>query len=350
MQNNEPSGITADLPNYKSALSRAFNFYNQNKDKKDARVYLKAYVKQYKLDIDLDRVSDKQIDTTSSWLAKILLNGNQIKIDDVDKLHNYLKDLVLTEPDVKEVEVEKVARPTIQDYMQDKIAEVVGELEGHIDAYIKEDKELDLYAYLQGNNVPKPYCTSIDAWVRKRSQEFIEVYQSDDKELKEAYSFITRRQLANLIKMLGAFVTDIERYTQFKKANRKPRVKKAKPASLQVARLNYKKEDTELGLKSVNPAEIVGASQVWIYNTKYKRLGVYRSDSALGIQVKGSTLQNYDPDMCEQRSIRRPEIIVKRVLTSSKVQLRKFLSDIETKEFELTGRINDECIIVRVIK
>ena len=51
-----------------------------------------------------------------------------------------------------------------------------------------------------------------------------------------------------------------------------------------------------------------------------------------------------------KKSIRRPEIIVKRVLTSSKVQLRKFLSDIETKEFELTGRINDECIIVRVIK
>jgi len=114
--------------------------------------------------------------------------------------------------------------------------------------------------------------------------------------------------------------------------------------------INYKKEDTELGLKSVNPAEIVGASQVWVYNTKYKRLAAYRSDSALGIQVKGSTLQNYDPDMSEQKSIRRPEIIVNRVLTSSKVQLRKFLSDIETKEFELTGRINDECIIVRVIK
>jgi hypothetical protein len=347
---SEPSGITAELPNYKSALSRAFNFYNQNKDKKDARVYLKTYVKQHKLEIDLDRVSDKQIDTTSSWLAKLLLNGNQIKIEDIDKLHVYLKNLVLTEPEVKEVEVEKVARPTIQDYMQDKIAEVVGELEGHIDAFIKESKELDLYAYLQGNNVPKPYCANIDAWVRKRSQEFIEVYQSDDKELKEAYSFITRRQLANLIKMLGSFVTDIERYTQFKKANRKPRVKKAKPASMQVAKLNYKKEDTELGLKSVNPAEIVGASQVWVYNTKYKRLAAYRSDSALGIQVKGSTLQNYDPDMSEQKSIRRPEIIVKRVLTSSKVQLRKFLSDIETKEFELTGRINDECIIVRVIK
>jgi len=346
----EPSGITAELPNYKSALSRAFNFYNQNKDKKDARVYLKTYIKQCKLEIDLDRVSDKQIDTTSSWLAKLLLNGNQIKIGDVDKLHSYLKNLVLAEPEVKEVQVEKVARLTIQDYMQDKIAEVVGDLEGHIDAYIKENKELDLYAYLQSNNVPKPYCASIDVWVRKRSQEFIEVYQSDDKELKEAYSFITRRQLANLIKMLGSFVADIERYTQFKKANRKPRAKKAKPASMQVVRLNYKKEDTELGLKSVNPAEIVGASQVWVYNTKYKRLAAYRSDSALGIQVKGSTLQNYDPDMSEQKSIRRPEIIIKRVLTSSKVQLRKFLSDIETKEFELTGRINDECIIVRVIK
>ena len=33
----EPIGITPDLVNYKSALSRAFNFYNQDRDKKDAR-------------------------------------------------------------------------------------------------------------------------------------------------------------------------------------------------------------------------------------------------------------------------------------------------------------------------
>ena len=31
---NEPRGITPDLTNYTSALPHAFNFYNQDKDKK----------------------------------------------------------------------------------------------------------------------------------------------------------------------------------------------------------------------------------------------------------------------------------------------------------------------------
>ena len=49
----EPHGITPDLSNYKSALSRAFNFYNQDKDKKDARLYLKTYIKHKGMTVDI---------------------------------------------------------------------------------------------------------------------------------------------------------------------------------------------------------------------------------------------------------------------------------------------------------
>jgi hypothetical protein len=180
--------------------------------------------------------------------------------------------------------------------------------------------------------------------------EFTEVYKTTDKDVKEGYSNISRRQQANIVKLFGSFIVDLEKYSQFKKANRKPRVAKAKPPVMQVARIKFKKEDTELGIKSVNPSEMVGASQVWVYNVKYKRLAAYRSDSVQGIQVKGSTLQNYDPDMSECRSIRRPEAFLKVLLDASKVKLRKLLSDLTTKGYDVTGRINDECIIVRVIK
>jgi hypothetical protein len=234
--------------------------------------------------------------------------------------------------------------------MQDKIAEVIGDLEGAIDTFIEEDKEFDLYNYLQANSIPKPYCKDIEEWARKRGIEFTEVYKTTDDEIKEGYSNISRRKQANLVKMFGAFIVDLERYTQFKKANRKPRAVRIKPPGVQVAKLKYKKEDTELGIKSVLPSEIVGASQVWVYNVKYKRLAAYRSDSVQGIQVKGSTLQNYDPDMSECRSIRRPEVFLKVILDASKVKLRKLLSDLTTKGYDVTGRINDECIIVRVIK
>jgi len=345
----EPHGITPELTNYKSALSRAFNFYNQDKDKKDARVYLKTYIKHKGIAVDIDEVSDSNIILTYGWLSRLVLNGNTLLERHNEDLDSYITNLNTTKQVIKVVE-DKPTRPTGRDYMQDKIAEVIGDLEGQVDAFLKEDKEFDLYNYLQANSIPKPYCKDIDEWARKRGMEFTEVYKTMDKDTKDGYSNISRRQQANLVKMFGSFIVDLEKYTQFKKANRKPRVTKAKPPAVQVARIKYKKEDTELGIKSVNPSEMVGASQVWVYNVKYKRLAAYRSDSVQGIQVKGSTLQNYDPDMSECRSIRRPEAFLKVLLDASKVKLRKLLSDLTTKGYDVTGRINDECIIVRVIK
>jgi len=345
----EPHGITPDLTNYKSALSRAFNFYNQDKDKKDARLYLKTYIKHKGMTVDIDSVSDSNIILTYGWLSRMVLNGNTLIDRHNEDLDSYISNLSTTKQVIKVV-VDKTPRPSVRDYMQDKIAEVIGDLEGQVDAFLKEDKEFDLYNYLQANSIPKPYCKDIDEWARKRGTEFTEVYKTTDKDTKDGYSNISRRQQANLVKMFGSFIVDLEKYTQFKKANRKPRVTKAKPPAVQVARIKFKKEDTELGIKSVNPSEMVGASQVWVYNVKYKRLAAYRSDSVQGIQVKGSTLQNYDPDMSECRSIRRPEAFLKVLLDASKVKLRKLLSDLTTKGYDVTGRINDECIILRVIK
>jgi len=345
---HEPNGITPELSNYKSALSRAFNFYNQDRDKKDARLYLKTYIKHAGLEANIDNVSDSSIILTYGWLARMVLNGNMLLPRHLEGLDSYINTLPLADEQVKVVV--KSLRPSVQDYMQDKIAGVIGELEGHVDAFLTEDKEFDLYNYLQANSIPKPYCNDIDTWVRKRGTEFTEVYKTTDKDIKEGYSNISRRQQANLVKLFGTFIIDLEKYTQFKKANRKLRVTKAKPPVVQVAKIKFKKEDTELGIKSINPSEIVGSSQVWVYNVKYKRLAAYRSDSVHGIQVKGSTLQNYDPDMSECRSIRRPEAFLKVLLDASKVKLRKLLSDLTTKGYDVTGRINDECIIVRVIK
>ena len=346
---HEPNGITPELGNYKSALSRAFNFYNQDNDKKAARTYLKSYIKHKNLAVNLDSVSDGDIILTYGWLARMVMNGNVLTTKHTEKLDKYITTLPSVKEEVKVV-VDKAPRPSVRDYMQDKIAEVIGELEGQVDSFLKEDKEFDLYNYLQANSIPKPYCKDIDTWARKRGTEFIEVYKTTDKDVKDGYSNISRRQQANLVKMFGSFIVDLEKYTQFKKANRKPRVTKVKPPAVQVSRIKFKKEDTELGIKSVNPSEMVGASQVWVYNVKYKRLAAYRSDSVHGIQVKGSTLQNYDPDMSECRSIRRPEAFLKILLDASKVKLRKLLSDLTTKGYDVTGRINDECIIVRVIK
>lgn len=353
---NEPTGITPTIPNYASALSRAFNWYNQEKEKKDARAYLRFYITHTigKTETKtFDRVPDSKISTTWGWVSRMIMNGCVMSDKHKTELDLYIKGILQSkelEPEVEEVKEDKPARPSVRDYMQEKVSEYLGELEGVIDDMIYGDREFSLYNDLKTRAIPNNYCQYIDLWLKEKAQEFIFVYETTDKEIKEAYAHIGKRKLTQLIKAISTWVDDLERYGQFKKANRKPRVKKVKPAGVQVAKLKYKREDTEIGIKSVSVTDIVGASQVWVYNTKYKKLAAYRTEDSTGIQVKGTTLQNYDPDLCEQKTLRNPAETLKAVINAGKVQLRRIIPELTTKASEVNGRVNEDCIIVRVIK
>lgn len=342
--------------NYVSGMATAFNWYNQEKDKKDARQYLRDYISHNltKQDVKLfDKVPDSKIIQTYGWVSRMLMNGsltlsNTHHIKFTEYIQNLIND---TELYVEEqVVVEKAPRPSVRDNMKEKIIEYLGELEYALDLYFLNKQETNLYNDLKARSIPQPYCPFIREWIGVTAQEYINVYQTNDPDIKEGYGNIGRRQLTGVIRLLNQWLEDVTKYAQFKKANRKPRQKKVKPASTQIAKLKYKKEDTDLNIKSVSPVEIIGASQVWIYNTKYKKLQVYRTESATGILVKGTTLQNYEPDLCEQRALRDPKATIKAVLEASKVQLRRIMEGLTTKPSTVSGRIGEDSIILRTIK
>lgn len=342
--------------NYNSDLSTAFSWYNYEKDKKDARVYLKEYIIKHftKHEVKVfDKVPDSKIITTYAWISRMLLNGTLTLTEKHNiKFSEYLQSILdnSDQPLEEEPEEEKIVRPSVRDNMKEKVNEYLGELEGAIDDFIAEGKDFNLYNDLKSKAIPQPYCSFIDEWIKQKAGEYITVYESSDEEIKEGYSNFGKRKITQLIKLVSSWQEDLERYSQFKKANRKPRAKKVKPPGIQIAKLKYKREDTELGIKSVLPVEIVGASQVWVYNTKYKKLAVYRSESSSGIQVKGTSLQNYEPDLCEQKTLRKPKDTLKEVLSAGKVQLRRIIPELTTKESPVNGRLNEDCLIVRVIK
>ena len=350
--NREPVGITPDSSSYASDISRAFNWYNQEKDKKEARAYLRSYVEKEDAK-HVDRVPDNMILTTYGWMSRMLLNGCIFKDEHVTRLNGYIDTLRTytgsrtTRQDDSSLEAKK---PSVRDYLEENVKEYIGELEGSLDAYLQDDTVLDLYKDMVGRKIPAQYCSYVEDWLKRKASEFVFVYENTDKLYKEGYSNISKKKLTGIIKLINAWLESSERYRNFKKANRKPVVRKAKPPGVQVAKLKYKKEEPSLGLKSISPVEIIGASQVWIYNTKYKKISVYRTDSKEGIQVKGTVLQNYDPAQCEQKALRKPGDVLKKVLEGGKLVLRKLLSEIPSRNHTVNGRMSDECIILRAIR
>jgi hypothetical protein len=234
--------------------------------------------------------------------------------------------------------------------MKEKTSEYIGEVEGLIDDFIKNDVEINLYNNLKSNQIPGPYVSDIKEWAQKKLDQYNAVIDTKDSQTIEGYANINKRKLKNLVKLFEAFIADCEKYSQFKKANRKPRAVREKPAVTQIKNLKYKVKDEELGLTSAKAIDLVGAEQVWVFNTKTRKLAVYTSESTKGMTVKGSALQNWSPDKSKQKTLRKPAEQIKDLMGAGKVKLRTYINDIKAKEQTVNGRINIDTIILRIMR
>jgi hypothetical protein len=175
-------------------------------------------------------------------------------------------------------------------------------------------------------------------------EELVEGY---DEQLREGYSWLTKSQQKKYRDFVQRLVDDAEAWGNVRKASRKPRTKKVRSIREKTAKVKYKVRDDSFKIVSVSPDKLVDSTQVWIFNTKDRFL--YRYNSDRGMTVKGTTLQDFDETSSFKKKIRKPDAVLSEVLNSGKVKLRKLMDTIAAKETKVTGRINKDMIILRVI-
>lgn len=347
----EPSTdkIQAGDTGYKTELMRALNWYHAEQDRKDATRHARAYVKARMPSslIGFEKAKG-EVTPTFGFLSRLVMRGAKLSDYHTSELQSYLSNYSKTAEPVKPVAAP--ARPSIQENMDAKAREYMGSIEGALDDFITEGKDFNLEADLKAHEIPKAYAPKIEIFLKKKLREIIAVIEAKDKDLVEGYSNLKKKHQKDYAKFLAGMIEGLHKYAAFKQANRKPRVKKAKPPSVQISKLQYLKEFQDLGLTSISPVDLIGAQQAWIYNIKTKKLMVYRTDSSQGLQCKGTRLQNYDPEMSETRTLRKPAEQTQSVLNSGKVQLRKFMESLTTKPSTPNGIVNSDCILLRVIK
>ena len=347
IQEPNVTGISLDQP----TLSVALNWYNQNKDSKDSQKYASDYLKKvHKLSADSVL---KYRGTTFGYVCRILTNGGILSEKDQawfdDELNNLKDDLKKVK---KEVPVEKANVINIQDRIREKAKEYIGELEGQIDDLIISDfsSNVSPYGAMHTLEVKGAYTKLIVDHFKTRRAEFDEVLHTKDAELKEAYSNFTKPNLKKLIAYCDQVIIDCGKLSSSSVKSRKPRKRKVKSATELTAKMNYCKEFKQLNLTSINPTDIIGTLQLWVYNTKTKKLGVYNAEDAGGLSVKGSSVLNFSESKSVQKTLRKPAVTLPEVLKAGKVALRNVLTDIRAVESALTGRINNDTILLRSVK
>ena len=328
-------------------FSQALNWYNYMASDDQSREWFFTYAKRNytKADLALLRKLPKwKISRTLGNVSRILLNGNALPQKSLDYFNDNVKKLLAEAIHIVE-EVEEAPKPVvdIQSRIREKANYIITSLEEEIDNVI-DGKEFSMYTFCQANELNAQILGIVADYYRPQHEEIL----LDDEQVKESFG---KRQKF-WINFWNNFFADIDRYVNNKKAVkvRKPREKKAKSAVDLVKNLKYQKEEPSLKIVSVHPAEIVGCTQLWTYNTKYKKLSRYDSIGPAGIQVKGTTLTGYDIETSTSKSLRKPDVSIQALLGAGKVSLRKFIDEIKTVESKPNGRINEDTILLRIIK
>jgi hypothetical protein len=230
--------------------------------------------------------------------------------------------------------------------MDEKAHELAGEIDGAIDDFILskgKNTDFSTKGYLASKNVAAPIAKRIGEFYVDTAKELREALEGNDDQLKEGYSHLTKRELKKFAEFVEQIIVDCNQAVQTAKATRAPRKRKPVPLSKQVAKVKYMKEFAELKLKSIKPEEMIGAKEVWIYNTKYRKVQVYRNDN--GLAIKGTTLIGFDVTESKSMTLRKPEEFFKGV-AMTKRPLNAAFKTLKTKPSAPNGRINEECIIL----
>jgi hypothetical protein len=235
---------------------------------------------------------------------------------------------------------------SIQERMEEKARELAGEIEGAIDDFVSNNGKTTFSAknYLLANSVAAPIAKRIGDKFVKLYNELDAVVNGEDDQLVEGYSNFSKRELKAFHKFVGEIVADCHQMVQTAKATRAPRKRKATPPSKVVGKLKYMKEFAELNLKSCKPEDILTASELWVYNTKYRKVQVYRADMST-LSVKGTTIIGFSIKESISVTLRKPEQFFKG-LSMGKRALTAAFKKLTTKPTTPNGRINQDCILL----
>lgn len=248
-----------------------------------------------------------------------------------------------------------VIQPTIQERVRDAAIRMTEEIEEALDSFQTDPENFDPKAFkmlnlLKGKEVKAAHARIIKTFYSRDLAELEELASGkSDEQLREGYSHRSKKQIKSLITFYQEIMSACDMLAQEAKVNRAPRAKKSVPAEKLVAKLKFMKTNEPLKLVSINPVDIIGAGELWIYNTKSRKLGKYVAAEFQTLGVKGTSITNFDVTKSICKTLRKPEDKLKEFKSAGKIALRKFLDEINATDTRMNGRINEEIILLKVV-
>ena len=246
---------------------------------------------------------------------------------------------------------DKVVLLSPQQRLQNKISNtIMQDLLDLEDQWIDGEKaSIDVYGLFRkhglSGSATLPVRQVVEGWLL----DYEDAYHKRCEQAVEGYSHLKRPELNRRIKECQTMLDDLDRIKSAAKAQRKVKISKVQSIDKQVAKIKYKKEDTDFKIVSIQPAQIISKTRLYVFNTKYRRLTEYVTFDPKGFIISGTTIKNFDKETSRTITLRKPLDILPEVVRCTPRQLTKLLDGIKTKPATPNGRINEDTILLRTL-
>jgi len=346
----DPKSIITDLD-----LGKAYNWYNYSCTTKQLHAWILEFMQ------NCGKYSPQQIAAfktvpinriviTAGSVSRMYNNGASLPDQTLVRTHLKIEHM-LTFAQAKEETVIQKNPMSVANRVREHTSSIIGDMEEELDKFFTNDYSSDFkpYDYMKKNDIKAVYASKIASFYEPLKNELQEALTGKDAQLKEGYSRLYKPQLRKYLEFVSTIISDAESIAQINKTTRKTRKPKEKSATQITSKMKYLKESIPYKIASIDPTKIIKAQTLIIFNTKYKKLGIYVAADSNGLSIKGTTIINYDTEKSISKTLRKPEDVLPSVLNNGKLAFNKTFNGIKTAPSALNGRITGDTILVRIL-
>lgn len=349
-----------DLENYNISLALALNFYNNT--------LTPAEYKSSALDFadSIGKPVSKSIPEfefrSIGAVCRLILREQPIKVEHiqqvVDKLNLIVKNNLEREPK-PEIKIIPVSKP--KEYraeLTDFLAEIEDNLIDAIIHKINTLQTVDYYVskYAQ-NQFVRDEISQINNLLSKKTTELTKVYnemksKSTCQQFNEVWKDIPSTRIKKALAELELLKAGIQNLVKVEQKTKFVAKKKEKPALAQVKNIQYTKKYENI--EGLHPKSVIGATEVWIFDTETRDLHVLRAIQGTKFEADGQSFKNVDDSKSIKKKLRKPieqlNSFINCVENRTRKLYKEIFDEIKSTEQKTSGRMNEHRIILHVFK
>jgi len=351
------------VKDFDAAVYETLRHYNYFYDLKEATKWVTLWMKKNMTKEDLrayQAAEPWRTSMTAASFCRMHTNGAPLDSKRIEWVKAKLKEAIdvgrknLNVKLQDDTTVTNLVRKTPAEIIRQKTSDFIAEIEEVIDTWSTgvwvDIENYSIYNELKKIDAPSNIAKATVEYYTPLKEELEELINKKTPDLVEGYRHMTLKRRKEYLKLITVIIDDGERYLDSKKAVRKTRVAKPKSATQQVAKIKYLKESPEFKITSIDPLNIIGAEELWLFNVKYRTLIRCVTQAAAGFTLKGTTLQNMDVNNTNKKKLRKPDETLREIMSTTKAKIGRVYTDIKTKPSEFNGRINEDTIILKAFK